>query len=104
MTEALAPSDRHSFVHQGRTIYQWDQTLGEVNIYVELPPGLKARDLAIEIGSRHLKIGIKGNDPYINVRCNSPFLKVLYAKCNAGKRRIFLVLSLLFKRPTADPL
>lgn len=67
MTEALAPSERHSFVHRGQTIYHWDQTLGEVNIYVELPRGVKAKDLAIDIDSRHLTLGIKGNDPYLNV-------------------------------------
>ena len=66
--EALAPSERHKFTHNGRLIYEWDQTLTEVNIYVPIPAGVKAKDLAIDIQSTHLKIGIKGNSPYLDVR------------------------------------
>lgn len=66
--EALAPSERHKFTHNGRVIYEWDQTLTEVNIYVPVPAGVRAKDLAIDIQSTHLKIGIKGNPPYLDVR------------------------------------
>lgn len=38
MADRLAPSTRHKFVHEGRTIYEWDQTISEVNIYVDVPP------------------------------------------------------------------
>ena len=66
--EALAPSERHKFTHNGRVIYEWDQTLTEVNIYVPVPAGVRAKDLAVDIQSTHLKIGIKGNPPYLDVR------------------------------------
>eukprot|EP00884_Botryococcus_braunii_P023417 jgi/Botrbrau1/975/Bobra.114_1s0016.1 len=66
MTDALAPAERHKFVCQGRSIYEWDQTLGDVNIYIELPPGLRAKDLTVKISSKHLTVGIKGNDPYLD--------------------------------------
>lgn len=65
--EALAPSERHTFTHNGRVIYEWDQTLTEVNIYIPIPAGVKAKDLAIDIQSSHLKVGIKGNPPYLDV-------------------------------------
>ncbi|KAL3146301.1 hypothetical protein ABBQ32_003000 [Trebouxia sp. C0010 RCD-2024] len=65
--EALAPSERHKFTHNGRVIYEWDQTLTEVNIYVPVPAGARAKDLAINIQSTHLTIGIKGNPPYLDI-------------------------------------
>ena len=65
--EALAPSERHSFTHNGRVIYEWDQTLTEVNIYIPVPSGVRGKDLTIDIQSSHLKVGIKGNPPYLDV-------------------------------------
>lgn len=76
--EALAPSERHKFTHNGRVIYEWDQTLTEVNLYVPVPAGVRAKDLAIDIQSTHLKIGIKGNPPYLDVR---PVLLSLWHSC-----------------------
>jgi hypothetical protein len=32
MAERLAPSEKHTFTHNGRTVYEWDQTLTEVNM------------------------------------------------------------------------
>jgi HSP20 family molecular chaperone IbpA len=65
--EALAPSQRHTFIHNGRLIYEWDQTLTEVNIYISVPSGVRAKDLAVNIQSNHLSVGIKGNPPYLDV-------------------------------------
>ncbi len=38
----------------------------QVSIFVPVPKGLRARDLAIEYTSTHLKFGIKGRDPIVN--------------------------------------
>ncbi len=40
----------------------------EVNIYVDLPPGLPAKALDVAISVRHLTVGIRGNPPYLDVR------------------------------------
>ena len=48
-------------VQTGQLIYEWDQGLDEVNIYINPPPGIKASLLDISITSTHLSIGIKGN-------------------------------------------
>lgn len=72
MVDQLAPSERHSFIHQGRKVYEWDQTLTEVNIYVTLPEGVRARELFVELSSNHLRLGIKPNPPYLDV-CLKPF-------------------------------
>jgi len=63
----VAPTERHKFQHQGRTIYSWNQTLQELNLFVEGPPGVRAKQLAVAITSTHLSIGIAGNPPYLSV-------------------------------------
>jgi len=68
MSDRLAPTERHAFLHQGRTIYEWDQTLSEVNIYVQLPPGARAKQLYVDITSARLRIGITPGQPYLDVR------------------------------------
>ena len=71
----LAPSQRHCYKHDNRTIYEWDQTLSEVNIYIEVPPGVRAKQLFVEVKQSHIKIGIKPNPPYLDVR--HPYLLVI---------------------------
>jgi len=57
---------RHKFVHSGRTIYEWEQSLEEVNVYIAPPPGVTAKHIACTITPKHLTLGIKGNPPFIN--------------------------------------
>jgi len=59
---------RRSFVHEGREIYEWEQTLDDVNVYIKPPPGVKASMLDCKITSTHVSLGLKGNPPFINVR------------------------------------
>ena len=48
-------------------MYEWDQTLEEVRIYVNPPPQIKARDIVCTITSTHLSLGLKGSEqPFIN--------------------------------------
>lgn len=75
--DSLAPSQRHCYKHDNRTIYEWDQTLSEVNIYIEVPPGVRAKQLFVEVKQSHIKIGIKPNPPYLDVR--HPSLLVISA-------------------------
>eukprot|EP01038_Epipyxis_sp_PR26KG_P007736 gene7736-10511_t len=57
---------RIKFEYQGRTIYEWEQSLSEVNIYIEAPPTIPRKMLEIKITHRHLIIGVIGTDPYID--------------------------------------
>lgn len=84
MSERLAPSERHAYAHQGRTIYEWDQTLSELNIYVQLPASVKAKQLDVHISSSHLRIGITHNPPYLDVRPNHHALCVYNALQHLG--------------------
>ena len=65
MGDQLAPTSRHAFTHEGRVVYEWDQTLEEVNVYVAVPPGVRAGALDVAIKSLDVSIGIKGNPPYL---------------------------------------
>ena len=49
-------------------VYEWDQTLEEVNMYVEVPPGVTAKVLAVRIDTDEVAIGIRGNPPYLEHR------------------------------------
>lgn len=59
---------RIKFEHEGRTVYEWEQTLEEVHCYIKPPEGIRARQLDIAITARHLRVGIKGNPPFLDVR------------------------------------
>ena len=67
MSDKLAPADKHKYIHDGKTIYEWDQTLSEVNIYIEVPTGVKAKQLFVDISSSHISLGIHPNPPYLDV-------------------------------------
>lgn len=47
--------------------YQWKQTIAEVDITVPVPQGTRARDLVVEIKSESLKVGLKGQEPILEV-------------------------------------
>jgi hypothetical protein len=43
-------------------VYEWEQTLEELNLYLRPPPGVTSQMMSIEISTSHLKVGIKGAD------------------------------------------
>eukprot|EP00440_Ansanella_granifera_P072192 gb/GFBE01078340.1/.p1 GENE.gb/GFBE01078340.1/~~gb/GFBE01078340.1/.p1 ORF type:complete len:176 (+),score=47.85 gb/GFBE01078340.1/:1-528(+) len=57
---------RQAFVYDGRTVYEWEQSIDECHIYIQPPPGVTKQHLEIKIEPRHLKVGIKGNPPFLN--------------------------------------
>jgi hypothetical protein len=59
---------RVPFVHDGRTVYEWEQSLDEVLVYISPPPGARAAHIECAITSAHVRVGIKGNPPYLDVR------------------------------------
>ncbi|XP_023523270.1 nudC domain-containing protein 2-like isoform X1 [Cucurbita pepo subsp. pepo] len=72
MAEKLAPEKRHSFLHNGQEVFEWDQTLEEVNIYINLPPNVHSKQFYCKIQSRHVELGIKGNPPYLDHELTCP--------------------------------
>jgi len=53
------------YEYQGRKIYEWEQSLEEIHVYVEVPPGVRAKMLDVKITATQLSIGLKGNPPFI---------------------------------------
>ncbi|KAL6320336.1 hypothetical protein AAG906_007033 [Vitis piasezkii] len=51
-----------------RKKYSWMQTLQEVTVTVPVPPGTKSRFIVCDIKKNHLKVGLKGHPPIIDVR------------------------------------
>ncbi|KAG6490274.1 hypothetical protein ZIOFF_051563 [Zingiber officinale] len=66
MAEKLAPEKRHSFFNGEQKVFEWDQTLDEVNMYIDLPPNVPKKLFYCKIQSGHVEVGIKGNPPYLN--------------------------------------
>lgn len=65
---------RIKFEHSGRTIYEWEQSLSEVNIYFEPPAGISSKQFDIVISHKHLKVGLKGAPPFIDEDTGGPVI------------------------------
>ncbi|TVY52283.1 Nuclear movement protein nudC [Lachnellula suecica] len=46
--------------------YKWTQTIGDLDVTLEIPGNLKARDLVVDIKKKKLLLGIKNQDPIIS--------------------------------------
>lgn len=66
VAEKGSEDGRYKYVHQGREIYEWEQSLEEVNIYIRPPPGVTAKHIACSIGANHMTLGIRGNPPFLD--------------------------------------
>ena len=65
---------RIQFQYEGRTIYEWEQSLTEVNIYLEPPPGITSRMLDIRIMPGRLVVGIKNTPHFIDEPTGGPVI------------------------------
>ena len=54
------------FAHRGAAVYEWEQSLEEVSVFVRPPAGVRASQLACAIAPRHLTLGIKGLPPFLD--------------------------------------
>ena len=64
--DALAPAGRHAFWAGAQGVYEWDQSLESVHVYVRPPAGLRARDLFCEVGPRRVALGARGAPPFLD--------------------------------------
>lgn len=51
--------------------YKWTQTIAEVELFVPVPAGTRARDLIVEIKSQSIKVGLKGKEPILEVHIST---------------------------------
>ncbi|KAF3910772.1 hypothetical protein ABW20_dc0101079 [Dactylellina cionopaga] len=61
--EELKAAREKEAAEQAALPYKWKQTLEEVNVSVQVPEGIRAKDLVVEIKLTSLKVGLKGSDP-----------------------------------------
>ena len=64
--------NRLQFKHEGRVVYEWEQNLEEVNIYIVPPKGIPRNMIDVVIEHKHLKVGLKGNPPFIDEVTGGP--------------------------------
>lgn len=57
---------RKRFEHEGRLVYEWEQDIEQVEMWVTPPSGVTAKMIACAITSNHFSLGIKGNPPFID--------------------------------------
>ncbi|CAM9738135.1 unnamed protein product, partial [Choristocarpus tenellus] len=63
---------RIKFEYEGETVFEWEQSLEEVNLYIKPPPGVTPDQIDCKITPRHLCLGIKGNPPFIDEDTGGP--------------------------------
>lgn len=51
--------------------YKWDQTIKDVDISISIEAKYKGKDLDVKISRNALKVSIKGQEPFIDVRQSS---------------------------------
>lgn len=56
---------RRQYTHNGRIVYEWDQTAKVVALYIKTPEGVTKKDLDISICARHLRVGRKGKASFL---------------------------------------
>ena len=56
---------RLPFLSGGQTVYEWEQTLDEIHVYIVLPLGVRKSDLEISFRPK-IYVGIKTNPPYLS--------------------------------------
>jgi hypothetical protein len=66
MTPKSSSTGRLRFEHEGRLIYEWEQSLEECNIYINPPPGISGDMVDIKISFGHLSVGLKGCPPFLD--------------------------------------
>lgn len=63
-TEARAKEQ----AEQAALPYKWDQTIKDLDITIAIDAKYKGKDLDVKITRNALKVGIKGQEPFIDVR------------------------------------
>lgn len=76
--EAKDKADRaREAEEQAKLPYKWRQTIGDVDVDVPVAANLRGRDIVVEMTKTKLKVGVKGQEPVIDVSGYfDPFLEL----------------------------
>ena len=69
---------RLSYKHDGKVVYEWEQTLDEIYLYIQPPSGVTAKMLVCEITAKSMTLGLAKNEPFLNEK----FPRDAYVKSN----------------------
>lgn len=62
--------NRKKFMHEGRVIYEWEESLDSILLFIDPPPipnNIKISSvIEVKFKANWVSIGIKGNPPYIS--------------------------------------
>ena len=93
-------ADRYIYSHSGRKVYEWEQSLEEVIIYIDAPTNISPpRLIVVDISTNSLRVGLGGSDRYfideptfdkVKVKESSWYLDdgvitIVLAKCFQGQ-------------------
>jgi hypothetical protein len=69
--------------------YKWTQTIGDLDITVDIPGNLKGKDLVVDIKKTKLSLGVKGKDPIISVSCAGHILCLVTVNADSQEKGDF---------------
>lgn len=56
---------RNQHTHNGRVVYEWDQTPKQATLYLKPPEGVRKNDLDIGIAGKHIRVGRKNKPSFL---------------------------------------
>lgn len=66
---------RYEFRHNGQLIYEWEQTLDDVNIYIRPPAGVTTDMIDCAITPSRIRLGLTGNPPFLDEQTFGPVIE-----------------------------
>jgi hypothetical protein len=54
---------------QAKLPYKWTQTISDLDVTIHIDAKYKGKDLDVKLTKTKLKVAIKGQEPFIDVRC-----------------------------------
>ena len=64
---------KYKFIHKwfvmyaGRLLYEWEQDLSDIHLYLSPPAQTKAKDIQVKIHPNRLRVGLIGKPPLFDV-------------------------------------
>ena len=53
---------------QAKLPYKWTQSIQDLDITIGVPSNLRGKDIVVDMTKTKLKVGVKGQEPFIDVR------------------------------------
>ena len=56
---------------QAKLPYKWTQTIQDLDITIDVPSNLRGKDIVVDMTRTKLKVGVKGQEPFIDVSAST---------------------------------